>query len=344
MEMALYTPELGYYTGGATKLGGAGDFITAPELTPLFGTTLARQIAQVLASTSGDVLELGAGSGKLARDILLSLDREGVLPERYRILDVSGDLIERQRGLLGQLPEHVLARVEWITSVPSAITGVVIGNEVLDALPIHLLAWKDGAILERGVGLRQGRFAWVDTPVRNLPLLERATALAVPPPYVSEIGLPAIALIDAIGQRLVRGLMLFIDYGFGAAEYYHPQRNEGTMMCHYRHRAHDDPFLYPGLQDITAHVDFSAVAQAGVNTGLTVTGYTTQARFLANLGITDLLAPMDAGTVDYARAIAPVQKLLSPAEMGELFKVIALAKHLGEPLVGFGAGDLSRLL
>ena len=275
---------------------------------------------------------------------MLTLEREGVLPERYRILDVSGDLVERQREFLGQLPEPLLARVEWITRLPSAITGVIIGNEVLDALPVHLLAWNDGAILERGVGLREGKFAWADTPVSNPHLLERAKALAVPQPYASEIGLPAVALIEAIGQRLVHGMMLFIDYGFGAAEYYHPQRSEGTMMCHYRHRAHDDPFLYPGLQDITAHVDFSAVAQAGMDPGLTLMGYTTQARFLVNLGITDLLASMDTSTLDYAKAIAPVQKLLSPAEMGELFKVIGLAKGLGEPLLGFGAGDLSRLL
>ena len=343
MEMALYAPEYGYYTGGSAKLGGAGDFITAPELSPLFGATLARQIAQVLEFTGGDVLELGAGSGRLARDILHSLEK-GVLPERYKILDVSGELVERQRELLGQLPKTLQTRVEWISSLPSSITGVVIGNEVIDALPVHLVTWSDDAILERGVGLRQGQLAWVDAPVRNSHLLQRAQAVAVPRPYLSEINMQATALMDAIGQRLKRGVVLFADYGFGAAEYYHPQRRQGTLMCHYRHRAHDDPFFLPGLQDITAHVDFSALAHTGVDAGLTLAGYTTQARFLANLGITDMLTGMDTGMADYARIIAPVQKLLSPAEMGELFKTIALSKGINQPLLGFASGDLSRLL
>ncbi len=342
--MVLYTPGLGYYCGGATKLGGAGDFTTAPELTPLFGATLARQVAQMLVCTGGDVLELGAGSGKLARDVLLCLDELGVLPDRYRILDVSGDLIERQRALLAQLPEHLSQRIEWIDGLPLTVTGVVIGNEVLDALPVHLVVWNDGKIRERGVTWRAGRFAWSDTSTTNTALLARATDLDVSQPYVSEIGLSAVALMAAIAQRMRRGMVLFIDYGFGAAEYYHPQRNQGTLMCHYRHRAHDDPYFLPGLQDVTAHVDFTAVAQAGVEAGLRMTGYTTQARFLANLGITDLLARMDTSSVAYTKAIAPVQKLLSPAEMGELFKVIALTKEAAEPLVGFSGGDLSRLL
>ena len=345
MERALYAPGLGYYAGGATKFGGAGDFVTAPELSPLYAATLARQVAQVLEQVPGDVLELGAGSGRMAADLLTALEAIGRLPQRYRILEVSGELRARQEARIAELPAGLARRVEWLEGLPDAISGIVLANEVLDALPVHLLAWLDGGVRERGVTWRAGRFEFEDRPLAAGALLERAQHIAPPAPYVSEIALAAPALVAALGERLVRGALLFVDYGFGTAEYYHSQRLRGTLMCHYRHRAHDDPFFLPGLQDITAHVDFGAVARAGTQAGLTLLGYTTQAHFLVNLGITELLACTPAEeTRRYLPLAAQAHKLLSPAEMGELFKVIALGRDLPHGLSGFVRGDLSRLL
>jgi SAM-dependent MidA family methyltransferase len=345
MEGALYTPGLGYYSGGAAKLGGEGDFVTAPELTPLFGATLARQVAQILEYAPGDVLELGAGSGRLAADLLVALDEVGRLPERYRILEPSADLRERQAQSAAALPPALRGRIEWLERLPDAIAGVVLANEVLDALPVHLLVWSGDGVRERGVTRRGEAFAFEDRPLAQGALLERARVIAPPPPYLSEIGLAAPALIASLAERLARGALLFIDYGFGSAEYYHVQRSRGTLMCHYRHRAHEDPLFLPGLQDITAHVDFGAVARAGEAAGLELLGYTTQAHFLVNLGITELLArtpPEQARR--YLPLAAQAHKLLSPAEMGELFKVIALGRAVPSSLAGFARGDLSRLL
>ena len=345
MERALYEPGLGYYAGGASKFGGTGDFVTAPELSGLYAATLARQVAQVLEQVPGDVLELGAGSGRMAADLLTALEAIGRLPQRYRILEVSGELRARQEARIAELPAGLARRVEWLEGLPDAISGIVVGNEVLDALPVHLLAWLDGGVRERGVTWRAGRFEFEDRPLAAGALLDRAQHIAPPAPYVSEIALAAPALVAALGERLVRGALLFVDYGFGTAEYYHSQRLRGTLMCHYRHRAHDDPFFLPGLQDITAHVDFGAVARAGTQAGLTLLGYTTQAHFLVNLGITELLACTPAEeTRRYLPLAAQAHKLLSPAEMGELFKVIALGRDLPHGLSGFVRGDLSRLL
>jgi SAM-dependent MidA family methyltransferase len=352
MHLVLYAPGLGYYTAGSAKLGGPGDFVTAPELSPLFSRALARQVAQVLTCTGGDVLELGPGSGRMAADMLEALAQLDRLPERYLLLDVSADLRERQRRTLDALPDRVRERVVWIDRLPDELTGVVVANEVLDALPVSLVAWRDGELFERGVVWRKGGFDWQDRPLRSGPLFEEAQRIGASQPgvagtalYVSEIGLEARGLTRTLACMLRRGALLLIDYGFGESEFYHPQRDRGTLMCHYRHRAHDDPFLWPGLQDVTAHVDFSAVARAGVEQGMSVLGYTAQAHFLVNLGITQALAAMpvdDAAAC--ARIVAPVQKLLSPAEMGELFKVLALGRDVTVPLAGFARGDLSRLL
>lgn len=343
MDLALYAPGLGYYSGGAHKLGAHGDFVTAPELTPLFSATLARQFAELIAITDGDILELGAGTGRMAHDVLIALAQAGPLPRRYRILEVSADLRDRQRALLSTLAPALFARVEWLDAMPETIEGVVIANEVLDALPVHLVAWtEDGTANERGVSVQDEGFAWADRPLSNADLAARLASLRIEPPYVSEICMQAPALVRSLAQRLRRGALLLIDYGFGQREYYHPQRRQGTLMCHTRHRAHDDPFHLPGLQDITAHVDFSAVALAGVEAGLELRGYANQASFLVNLGITDLMRG-DPASSAYVRAAAGVQKLLSPAEMGELFKVLALGRGVGA-LAGFSRGDLSRLL
>jgi SAM-dependent MidA family methyltransferase len=345
MERALYAPGLGYYAGGASKFGGEGDFVTAPELSSLFATTLARQVAEVLAQAPGDVLELGAGSGRMAADLLSALDDLGRLPQRYCILEPSGGLRARQQARIAQLSARLAQRVEWLERLPEAMCGVVLGNEVLDALPVHLIAWRDDGIFERGVASRNEHLAFEDRPLADGALLAQAQRIAPPIPYVSEMALVAPALVRSLAERLVRGVLLFVDYGFGAAEYYHPQRARGTLMCHYRHRAHDDPFLLPGLQDITAHVNFSAVARAGVEAGLSLLGYTSQSHFLINLGITESLARTPAEqAARYLPLAAQAQRLLSPSEMGELFKAIALGRGFGPRLSGFARGDLGRLL
>ncbi|HEU0187218.1 MAG TPA: class I SAM-dependent methyltransferase [Gallionellaceae bacterium] len=345
MELALYAPGLGYYSAGARKLGAEGDFITAPELSPLFGRTLARQVADIMAQSAPLVLELGAGSGKLAVDLLSELERLGSLPERYAILEVSPDLRSRQHELLQQRVPHLAGRVHWLDALPDQLDGVIVGNEVLDALPVHLLHWTDSRILETGVSCEGDRFVWAERLPQSPALLEIAQQIMVPDDYVSEISLTARGLVSSLCDRLRSGALLFIDYGFGAREYYHPQRSSGTLMCHYRHHAHDDPFFLPGLQDITAHVDFTAIAESAIDHGASLLGYTSQAHFLLNCGITDLLGETSAENVrDYLPLSTQLQKLTSPAEMGELFKVIALGKGLENTLRCFGAGDKSRNL
>ncbi|HLP98024.1 MAG TPA: class I SAM-dependent methyltransferase [Sideroxyarcus sp.] len=345
MELALYAPGLGYYTAGARKFGEAGDFITAPELSALFGRTLARQLIEVMQASAPHILELGAGSGKLALDILGELEKRNALPESYSILEVSADLRERQQALLREKLPQLFGRVRWLDALPEKFSGAIIGNEVLDALPVHLLHWSDGKILERGVGSSDTAFAWQDRLPENTALLDFATHLGVPDEYLSEVSLAARGLIASLSERMDKGAMIFIDYGFGAREYYHPQRNRGTLMCHYRHHSHDDPFYLLGLQDITAHVDFTAIAEAAIDHGAHFLGYTSQAHFLINNGITELLQEVSPEDVKaYAPLSAQLQKLTSPAEMGELFKVIALGKGIEEPPAGFLRGDLSRLL
>lgn len=340
MEAALYAPGLGYYTAGTTKFGMAGDFVTAPELTPLFGRTLAHAIAPTLAATGGEVLELGAGSGRLAADVLGELDRLGALPARYAILDVSADLRARQRQTLEHAVPQWLDRVIWLDALPGSFSGVILGNEVLDALPAELVHWTDTGPVQRGVVWRNGGFDWADRPIADPVLRLRAEALDLVPPYLSEINLAADALIASLGERLRHGLVLMIDYGFAAHEYYHPQRHMGTLRAHFRHHALDDPFHLPGLTDLTAHVDFSAIARAGMAAGLVPSGYTSQASFLLNSGLTELLmqtSPADAAA--WLPQTNAVQRLVSPAEMGELFKVMALAKGEVPALAGFASGN-----
>ncbi|MCX7194147.1 MAG: class I SAM-dependent methyltransferase [Proteobacteria bacterium] len=345
MELALYAPGLGYYTAGAQKFGEAGDFITAPELSPLFGRTLARQVVEIMAGSAPHILELGAGSGKLAADMLAELEQLGHLPDSYCILEVSADLRARQQALIGQCLPHLLDRVHWLDALPASISGAIVANEVLDALPVHLVRWQDSAITEIGVSIGEHGFIRQERAISDASLLQAAQQINVPDNYVSEICLAARGMINSLAGRLTQGAMLFIDYGFGAREFYHPQRATGTLMCHYRHRAHDDPFFLPGLQDITAHVNFTDIAEAGIDAGLELLGYTNQAFFLINNGIAELLSDTSPeNLVAYLPLSAQLQKLTSPAEMGELFKVIALGKSSATPLSGFARGDLSRLL
>ena len=334
MQLVLHEPGLGYYAAGARKLGAGGDFVTAPELSPLFGRTLARQIKQLLQP--GDaILEFGAGSGALAASVLNEIS----VP--YLVLETSSDLRQRQQPLLGD-------SVQWLDRLPEGFRGVMLANEVVDAMPVHALAWTREGVLERGVCANEGQLTWCDRAADGLVLSEsEKIKLELPPSgrYESELALVARAWMDSLGRVLERGALLVIDYGFPAREYFHPQRSMGTLACHYRHRVHHDPFYLPGLQDITAHVDFSALAGAAAGAGLELLGYANQAQFLVNCGITDLLAaenPADARR--YLPAVAAAQKLLSPAEMGELFKVLAVGKGVKNSLLGFSRGDRSGTL
>jgi len=345
MQMALYEPQLGYYSGGAKKFGHGGDFVTAPEISPLFAQTLANQAAQVLADTQGSILELGAGTGKLALDLLLALQDLNQLPEQYCIMEVSAHLRYIQQETLRKvLPAELRQRVVWLDTLPQDFSGMIIGNEVLDAIPVHLVHHTPQGLYERGVTFN-GNFAWEDKPLLSGGLFEAADALALPQNYLTEICPAASGLIASLAHALKRGVIIMLDYGFSAREYYHPQRNLGTLMCHYQHYAHTEPLVYVGLQDITAHVDFTGIAHAGVKSGLELAGFCSQAQFLMNCGILDLMSKVSPHDMaDYAPLAAAAQKLLSPAEMGDLFKVIAFSKQFDAPLLGFSAGDKSHTL
>ena len=344
MAEALYTPGLGYYSGGAHKFGPGGDFITAPELTPLFGQALASQVQQIMGLSAPHVIEAGAGTGLLAADLLLELELRGALPESYAILEVSGELRERQFDTLAAKVPHLASRVQWLDGLPERFSGALVANEVLDVMPVHLIAWRPEGIFERGVALGdEGRFVWADQPAAG-KVAEAAVALDLPLPeegeYVSELNLAGRAWVAEWAARLDQGAMLLVDYGYPRAEYYLPSRSTGTLLCYFRHHAHGDPFLWPGLNDITAFVDFTAIAEAGFEAGLDVLGYTDQANLLFNCGVLDCLARRaPEESTDYIRAAKALQRLTGPHEMGELFKVIALARGISQPLIGFLRGD-----
>ena len=327
MELALYEPGLGYYAGGAQKFGHEGDFVTAPELGSLFGRTLARQLEEL----GSPILEFGAGSGALAAT-LLSQDAFD-----YHIVEISPQLQARQQARLG-------ARAQWLAGLPERIRGVVIANEVVDAMPVHAVAWRENGIMERGIALSHEQLIWKERAASG-ELLEEARKIQMEAPYESEIGLVAQAWMREVAARLDEGVVFIFDYGFPRREYYHPQRASGTLMCHHRHRAHADVFAHPGEEDITAHVDFTALAGAAVDAGLEVLGYATQAQFLVNCGITEVLGEANVeNALHYAPLAAEANKLLSPAEMGELFKVLAVGRGLTRPLLGFTRGDRSHTL
>ena len=354
MHLALYASALGYYSAGSQKFGdfknGGGDFVTAPEISPLFAQSVSNQIAQVLHETNGDILELGAGTGKLAADILLTLaqlepDLKAV-PAQYFILEVSDHLRQVQlETLRKKLPNEIMQRVQWLNALPPAFNGVVIGNEVLDAIPVYLVHATLQGLCERGVTFDGQGFVFEDKPLTEPSLLALVSKLNLPNGYLTEVCPAASGLIVSLANMLQRGIILMIDYGFAAREYYHPQRNQGTLMCHYQHYAHIDPLINVGLQDVTAHVDFTSIAYAGVNHGLALSGFCSQAQFLMNCGILDVMSQVSPNDMArYAPLAAAAQKLLSPAEMGDLFKVIAFSKNFEEPLIGFLIGDKSHVL
>jgi SAM-dependent MidA family methyltransferase len=351
MAMALYEPGFGYYSAGARKLGAAGDFVTAPEVAPVFSRCLAVQCAEILHGLGGgEVLELGAGSGVMAAAMLAELDRRDALPARYRILDVSADLRERQRATLAQAVPQWLDRVEWLDRLPERFSGVIVANEVLDAMPVERFALRGDAINALGVTWHFGRFEWSEARA-PAPLREAVNGLrqqagdAWPEGYVSEINLGLGPWLASLGQALERGVMLFVDYGLPRREYYAAERSDGTLLCHFRHRFHGDPFARLGLQDITAWVDFTAVAEAGEAAGLALAGYATQAHFLIGNGVGEFVANVaDLDVVQRVNVSRQAMVLTLPGEMGERFKAIALAKGYDSPLRGFAVRDLRHTL
>jgi SAM-dependent MidA family methyltransferase len=368
LRIVLYAPGLGYYSAGSAKLGSGGDFVTAPELSGLFGRCVARQCAQVLQLSGGDVLELGAGTGALAESVLATLAELGRLPQHYYVLEISADLRARAQQRLSALPAALSTRVQWLDALPAVpIAGVILANEVADALPFKRFVIADGALLERGVALSaHGELGCADQPAdatlraeieriadalpsrRAWPYSSAAPSgfkarWPWPGGYQSELCPMLQPWIAAIGASLGHGAALIIDYGMGRPEYYHPQRSGGTLRCHYRHRAHEDPLLYPGLQDITAWVDFTRVAEAAADAALEVAGYCTQAGFLLASGIEADVAAGGA-TMQRAQLASEARQLLLPGEMGETFKVMALTRAIDVPLCGFEYQDLRRSL
>jgi len=351
MELALYEPGLGYYSAGARKFGAAGDFVTAPEVAPVFSRCMAVQCEQVLRSLGGgDVLELGAGSGVMAAALLAELERRDALPRRYRILDVSADLRERQLATIAAAVPHLLGRIDWLDGLPTDCEGVIVANEVLDALPVERFRYRDGVVRALGVTWRDGRFVAEEFEAPP-PLRAAVDAVRVdagvewPDGYTSEIGLRLAPWVASVAAALVRGVALFVDYGLPRREYYSPERSDGTLLCHYRHRFHDDPFVLPGLQDVTAWVDFTAVADAGLAAGLELAGYTTQSHFLIGNDIAGFVADVEGlDLVQRVNLSRQAMVLTLPGEMGERFKAIAFSRNLDLPLRGFAARDLRHAL
>jgi SAM-dependent MidA family methyltransferase len=348
MELALYAPGLGYYSAGAVKLGAGGDFVTAPEVSKLFAQCLARQCAEVLAVTGGEILELGAGTGAMAATLLESLAELDMLPDQYAILEVSADLSARQRARIAALPEKLRQRVVWLDRLPGErLHGLVLANEVLDALPcarfvvrgervraLGVAVAADGSFIEREAFADETLARYAEPLVRELSLAEG---------YRSEVCWRVEPWIAGVSACLERGAILVFDYGLPRAQYYHPQRTDGTLRCHFKHRAHNDPLILVGVQDISAWVDFTRVAEAADEVGLTVCGFVTQAAFLLGSGMDELMGA-DADEITRMRRSGEAARLLLPAEMGEAFKVMALSRDCDFSLRGFALQDLRRSL
>lgn len=351
MEMALYEPGLGYYSAGASKFGVSGDFVTAPEVSPLFSRCLATQCGEILQQVGGGaILEFGAGSGVMAADLLNELAAQRCLPERYLILEVSADLRERQRELVrARAPAHA-ARVEWLDRLPQEFRGVVLANEVLDALPVQRFRIRGEQINSLGVTWQLGRLDWSETHASAeleaaVRRIETNLGERLPDGYTSEINMRLAPWIGGVASVLREGVALFIDYGLPQRQYYRSERRAGTLLCHFRHRFHDNPLINVGVQDIGAWVDFTAVAEAAVAADLKVAGFATQAHFLIGNGLEQLLAPADGQELAARVQLARQAMLLTlPGEMGERFKVIGLSRGFDQPLRGFGVRDLAATL
>ena len=347
MEIALYTPALGYYTSANNIFGGEGDFITAPELTPLFSRCIARQICQAMAEIDSaiSVLEFGAGAGTMAIDILKELQVLDSLPSNYYIVEISPLLQQRQREkIVEQLP-HLLDRVSWVKEVPDEFVGIIVGNEILDAIPPQRIRFNpDGNHQELYVELKDNRFCWVAGEITDSRIFENYRENFIVP-YETEVNLEAMDWIAGIAHKLKQGVILLIDYGYEEKEFYRPERHKGTLMCHYKHLAHENALIHVGLQDITSHVNFTQIAEAAFGNGLSVLGFTNQTYFLISCGLESLLTNIDINnTKQFLKETQPVKQLILPDEMGELFKVIAFGKNFSQPLLGFSMNNqLERL-
>lgn len=343
MELCLYAPGLGYYRNGAPIFGPEGDFVTAPEISDAFGACVARQVAQVLERVpEGAVMEVGAGSGRLAARMLRALDDLGLEPP-YLVLEPSVELRRRQARHLRE--QGFEERVQWLDGFPEpGFRGAVVANEVIDAFPASRLEVTEGTLREAHVGCRDGAFrlewrAASPALARAWEVIRHDLEAPLAPGYVCEVHLAAPAWVQTMAARIARGLVLLIDYGYPRRELYHPDRRTGTFACHYRHRVHHDPFFRPGLQDLTAHVDFSALARAGEAAGLEVAGFTTQAEFLIAAGLLEHGTDLAPGSEAYLRFAQEVKRLILPGEMGEAVKVLALSRGIDGPLLGFSGRD-----
>ena len=348
MQTVLYQPALGYYRSGTEKFGAAGDFITAPEVSLLFARCLAGFISQL--QTDGEVLEVGAGNGNLAANILNTLHQQDAVPTQYGILELSGELRQRQQETLRQVCPEMLERVQWLDDIPEGFRGVVIANELLDAMPVRRFRIRGEKLYEQYVAWCDGVLCYRDEPIRDVRFIDRIatlreqTSIGEIENYLSEVNFMAEDWLRTLGHKLDQGVVLLIDYGYPRNAYYHAQRSAGTLMCHYQHRAHPDPLILPGLQDITAHIDFTAMADAALDSGMEVAGFTTQGHFLLNMGMLDLAAQDATDEQERLRINHQIKSLTLETEMGEQFKVMACSKHCEQLVPGFQQNDLRHLL
>lgn len=346
MELALYTPEIGYYSRNSDKFSKTGDFITAPEISPLFAKCIAKQCVQVFAKLgSGDILEIGAGSGVFAKDLLLELEKLHHLPEKYLIFEISPSLQARQRMLLQSSCPHLMNRIVWLDKLPTEITGVIFANEVMDALPVKCFLLENDEFNERCVSVENDQFCWTkisadENLAEKIRLLK--TECNLPSCYQSEINLNLQEWVQSLTAIIKKGLILLIDYGYGRREYYHPDRTHGTLMCFYQHRQHENPLINVGLQDITAHVDFTTVIENAISDEVSLGGYTTQAAFLLACGLLEIAQRDSLSPIDLYKQSQVIKTLTLPSQMGEVVKVMGIVKNLHIPLIGFNMVDRRR--
>jgi SAM-dependent MidA family methyltransferase len=336
MELALYDSDFGYYSGNLRKFGEHGDFVTASEISSFFAKSLCIQFKEIFQSLDKNIIEIGAGSGKFALEVIQSLEADSENIERYFILEISHSLKKQQYDLLIEhLPSNLFSKVQWIDEVPQKYEGIIFCNELLDAFPIDLIKKTLGSYFQKGVSVENSTFIWKDKLIDDLTTYDQINLESLPDNYLTEHSTHIKAWINQVNQSLTKGILLIIDYGFNDKEYFHDQRSEGTLMCHFKHYAHDNPLIHVGIQDITSHVNFSYIAKEASKLGLHIKGFISQANFLINCGILDLLEKVNIeDQVLYMKSVSEIQKLLSPAEMGDLFKVMAIEKNIDIDFVG----------
>ena len=336
MEHALYDPKLGYYTGTLRKFGEKGDFVTASEISSFFAKTLCIQFKEIFQSVARNIIEIGGGSGQFALQVIQSLTSDNEHINHYFILEISHSLRRQQYELLiNHLPSHLFSKIQWIEEIPEEFEGIIFCNEFLDALPVDLIKKESGKYYQKGVGVENDLFIWKDKSIEDISSYEQATLENLPDDYLIEHSFHIKSWLNKMSQSLNKGIVLIIDYGFNQTEYFHEQRSQGTLMCHFKHYAHDNPLIQIGIQDITTHVNFSYVAREASKSGLNIAGYISQANFLINCGILNLLETVNLeDRALYMQSVMEVQKLLSPSEMGDLFKVLILEKNMNVDLLG----------